>query len=150
MNVTRTQFRVLLGLSWVLLVLAVSAYFIAKKSLPAELLRWLNDYNSSPQTRISEYRLLIDLLYLAINIVVAAGLFYFKRWAKALYIPIIVFGLALLLNERISIEPEWSRAVSVLANISNGVILALIYCSPVSRMFESKCDVQQALAAGSQ
>jgi len=143
MNVTRTQFRVLLGLSWVLLVLAVSAYFIAKKSLPAELLRWLNDYNSSPQTRISEYRLLIDLLYLAINIVVAAGLFYFKRWAKALYIPIIVFGLALLLNERISIEPEWSRAVSVLANISNGVILALIYWCNIGPhlLFASKSHV---------
>src|SRR6266404_8960094 len=143
MDVTRTKFRVLLVLSWVLLVLAVTAYFIASNSLPIELQRWLNDYNSSEQTRVPGYRLLIDLLYLIINIVVAAGLFFFRRWARTLYAPIIVFGLALLFTERVSIEPEWSRAVSILANIINGVILALIYCSPVRLMFESKGDVQR-------
>ena len=149
MDVTRTQFRVLLVISWVLLVLAVAAYFIAKKSLPIELQRWLNDYNSSQQTRIPGHRLLIDVFYLATNIVVAAGLFVFKRWAKMLYIPLTVFGLTLLITERVSIEVEWSRAISILASIINGVILALMYCSPVSGMFESKGDVQQALAADS-
>jgi hypothetical protein len=149
MRVTRTQYRALLVVSWLLLALAVAAYFIAKKSLPMELQQWLNDYNSSQETRIPGYRLLIDLFYLVMNIVVAAGLFFFQRWAKMLFIPLTLFGLALLMSSRISIEVEWSRAISTLCNITNGVILALIYCSPVSRMFESKGDVQQALGVDS-
>lgn len=143
MDVTKTQYRALLVASWVLLVVAVASYFIAKKSLPPELQRWLNDCNSSQETRIPGYRLLIDIVYLAMNIVVAAGLFFFQRWAKMLFIPLTLFGLALLMNSRISIEVGWSRAMSIFANIINGVILTLIYCSPVSRMFESKGDVQQ-------
>jgi len=149
MDVTRTQYRALLVVSWVLLLLAVVAYFVSKKSLPIELQRWLSDYNSSQETRIPGYRLLIDVLYLAMYIVVAAGLFFFQRWAKMLFISLTLFGLALLMTSRISIEVEWSRAVSILANIINGVILALIFCSPVSRMFESRDDVQQALGADS-
>ena len=149
MDVTRTQYRALLVASWVLLVLAVATYFISKKSLPIELQQWLNDYNSSQVTRIPGYRLLIDVFYLAMNIVVASGLFFFQRWAKSLFIPLTLFGIALLMTSRVSIEVEWSRAISILANILNGVILALIYCSPVSRMFESKGDVQQALGADS-
>jgi len=113
------------------------------------LQRWLNDYNSSQETRIPGYRLLIDVLYLAMYIIVAAGLFFFQRWAKMLFISLKLFGLALLMTSRISIEVEWSQAVSILANIINGVILALIFCSPVSRMFESRGDVQQALGADS-
>ena len=149
MDVTRTQYRALLVVSWVLLILAVVAYFVSRRSLPVELQRWLNDYNSSQATRIPGYRLLIGVFYLAMNIFVAAGLFFFQRWAKILFIPLTLFGLALLMTSRISIEVEWSRAVSILVNIINGVILALIFCSPVSRMFESRGDVQQGPGADS-
>jgi hypothetical protein len=75
--VSKSTFRLLILGSWVLIVTAVAAHFIALRGLPVELRGWLEAYKTEPQNRVSTLKLVLDVLYLTSCLVISVGLFAF-------------------------------------------------------------------------
>ena len=114
---------------------AVAAHFIALRGLPAELRGWLEAYKAEPQNKVSTLNLVLDVLYLASCLVISVGLYRFRWWAKSLLIPSIAAGLLLSGTARIDVDVQWVASLKYLSSMLSGVILALVYWSPLSDMF---------------
>lgn len=132
---SKSTFRLLILGSWVLIVAAVAAHFIALRGLPVELRGWLEAYKTEPENRVSTLKLVLDVLYLASCLVISVGLFRFRWWAKSLLIPSIAVGLLLGGAARINVDVQWVASLKYLSSMLSGAILALVYWSPLSDMF---------------
>jgi hypothetical protein len=132
---SKSTFRLLILGGWVLIVAAVASHFIELRGLPAELRGWLEAYKADPQNRVSTLRLVLDVLYLISCLVISAGLFRFRWWAKSLLIPSIIVGLLLSGTARINVDVQWVVSLKYLSSMLSGVILALVYWSPLRDTF---------------
>jgi hypothetical protein len=121
--------------SWALIVIAVAAHFIALRWLPVELRGWLEGYIADPQNRASTPKLLLDVFYLVSYFVISIGLFRFRPWAKSLLIPSVILGLVLGATWRVSVDVGWVVSLKYLSGMLSGMILAIVYWSPLSSMF---------------
>jgi hypothetical protein len=135
---SRHVFRLLLIANWALIIIAVFAHFISQRALPGELQGWLEAYRHDPQHQVSSGKALLDLLYIAIQLVVMFGLFTFKRWAKSLLIPVTVLGYLVVGASRIAVDLQWVVSVKSIVSELYGMIIALVYFSPINREFEKR------------
>jgi hypothetical protein len=132
---SKSNFRLLILGSWALIVIEVAAHFIALRWLPVELRAWLEGYLSDPRNRASAPKLLLDVLYLVSYFIISIGLFRFRPWAKSLLLPSIILGLVLGATRRISVDVGWVVSLKYLSGMVSGVLLAIVYWSPLSGMF---------------
>jgi hypothetical protein len=132
---SKSNFRLLILGSWALILVAVAAHFIALRWLPVELRGGIEAYKADPQNRASTLKLVLDLLYLVSSFVISVGLFRFRSWAKSLLMPSIIVGLLLGGTWRINVDVQWVTSLKYLSGMLSGVIVALVYWSPLSDMF---------------
>lgn len=137
-SISRRSFRLLLLANWALIFFVVVAHVLSQRSLPAELQAWLQAYQHDPQYQISSGKLLVDLFYIAIQLAVTIGLFTFKKWAKALLLPVTVLGYFIVGASRISIDLEWVVSLKSVLSTMYGMIIALVYFSPLGKEFEKQ------------
>ena len=138
---TRKNFRILLVLSWLLVIAGVMASFITEKTLPPELQSYLERVENAPLTNSEIVLAVVDIAFIVFAVVLTVGLFRFRRWAKTLLPISYVLGLALIPGDGPYVESGWASFLFFLGSLVDGIILALVYFSPLREFFEMNGDV---------
>jgi hypothetical protein len=133
---SRRTFRILLAANWVLIFPLVIASMLALRQLPEGLRTGYDVYIHDPQNSLGPFKLVIGLLYVVFSFIVSVGLFFFKRWARALYLPSIFLGFALISFGRANLDVAWVYSLKGMLHILTGVTLAVVYYSPLSKEFK--------------
>jgi hypothetical protein len=138
---TRQNFRKLVVLNWLLLIIAVIVSFATESFLPAELRDYLDARGNAPLTEGEIVLASVGGLFLIFVIVLSVGLFRFRRWAKRLLPLSYIIGLLLLPAAGANVETGWASLMFYLCSLVDGVILAVVYFSPLKEEFETNRDV---------
>lgn len=133
---SRQKFRLLIILSWLLAVGAAIFSFSTERMLPPELKSYLDTQANTPITMPDMILTIISVVYLIFHFMVSVGLFLFKRWAKALFLPLLAIGSILIIPLGPYVDTGWATFLYYLCNLLDGITLAVVYFSPISRMFE--------------
>ena len=133
---SRKWFRFSLLLGWVLCPAAFVAFYAEKPSLPAELRGYLDARLQGPATGRDELLFWFLLLMLAVAAAATVGLYKFKRWARPLWLWLTVASYVTfpLFPEPV-VAPPATYVFYSLSSALNGFVLALLYFSPVARLF---------------
>jgi hypothetical protein len=135
---TKRGFKLLIIVKWVLFILIVVALLLTERFLPPELRSYNEGIRNSPATTEGWILLAVGTAFLLFGIVLSVGLFQFKKWAKQLLLLSYIIGILLILFSGPSIQTIWTEILSYMASLVDGMILALVYYSPVGEMFETK------------
>jgi hypothetical protein len=138
---TRKNFRILLVLSWLLLIAGIVASFLTENSLPPELQSYLERVENAPLANGEIVLAVVDVAFFVLAVVLTVGLFRFRRWAKSLLPMSYVLGLALIPGNGPYVESGWASFLFFLGSSVDGIILALVYFSPLREFFEMNGDV---------
>ncbi|MBW4490758.1 MAG: hypothetical protein KME12_23540 [Trichocoleus desertorum ATA4-8-CV12] len=138
---TRKNFRRLLVLSWLLVIPVVIVSFATETSLPPELQNYLERVESAPLANGEIVLATVNTTFIVFALVLAAGLFRFRRWAKTLLPMYYVLGLLLLPFNGPYVESGWATVLIHSGVTLDGVILALVFFSPLKESFETDGDV---------
>jgi hypothetical protein len=141
LDMNKRGFRLLVVSGWVLCVVAVVVVLSTRHSVPPEVENYIERQRSRPATTKEMIMLYADLVLLAVTVAISIGLFFFKRWARTLLLPI--YGLSFLLTPitPLFVETGWSHLVFSLGDVLGGMIIALAYYSPISDLFGTSTDV---------
>lgn len=138
---TRKNFRILLVLSWLLVITGVVVSFATRNSLPSELQSYLERVENAPLTNGEIVLAIVDVTFVVFVIVLTVGLFRFRGWAKALLPVSYLLGLVLIPVNGPYVESGWVSILFYSGSLVDGMILALVYFSPLKESFESNGDV---------
>lgn len=129
----KRNFRGIVILNILLMVGFMVASFLEKPALPSELARFVESRHAAELTSIDHFFLIIDLIGLS-SIV---GLLFFANWARITYsITMPVMSIAMYFDGP-SVTGPISTVIIESQLIINGVILALLFCSPISSLFKA-------------
>ena len=137
---TKQQFRILIVLNWLLTITAAIVFLSTRTSLPTELKTYLENQKSIGESTADSILLWVDVSLLVFAITVSIGLLLFKRWARSFLLPVYLFSVLLIPTRAVYIDTGWSQLVFSLANMTGGMILALVFFSPLSALFNSPGD----------
>ena len=138
---TRKNFRILLVLSWLLVIAGVIVSFATENSLPPELQSYLERVENAPLANGEIVLAVVDVTFVVFAVVLTVGLFRFRRWAKTLLPMSFILGLVLIPINGPSVESGWASSLFYLGSLVDGIILALVYFSPLREFFETNGDV---------
>jgi hypothetical protein len=126
---------------------------MTESSLPAELLGYLNNYETiliPDQQSVLELLTNIPfLIQILLGVLGAVGLILFRTWGRPVFLVYVVAELVLTLLTGPHVSTGWTALVGYVCSLAEGAILALMYLSPIRRMFARKKEIQQALGADS-
>ena len=135
----RRNFQILVVASQILTIGMVVVQYMTESSLPPELLGYLSDYETILiADRLSLIELLTDIPFLIqtlLGIMAATGLILFRTWGRPVYLVYIAAGLVITVLAGPYITTGWTALVGYISSITEGLILALIYFSPIRKMF---------------
>ncbi|MCA1594701.1 MAG: hypothetical protein LC754_19140 [Acidobacteria bacterium] len=135
---SKRTFRLLILLHWLLVIPTVFIAVLTKKSLPVELVAFMDAQAKAPAGFARE---LAGWLYVAATFVGWVGLLLFKNWSRSLVLLCYVIGLVFLANRMAYVRSGWVDAMLNLITTLGGAIFALMYFSPTKDAFESKGEV---------
>ena len=125
-------YRTILLVSFVLGIIAMVVGVASTATLPLELREYRQRALQNPPMWI----VVVGLLAFVGGIVSLVGLWMLQRWARTLYLTLIIAGVGIVPFAGPYVEGGWSYALYALANLIGGVIVALSYWSPISARFE--------------
>ena len=134
---TKRGFKLLIIVKWVLYILIAVVSLLAERFLPPELRSYIEGIRNSPATTEGWILFAVNIAFLLFVIVLSVGLFRFKKWAKNLLLPSYIIGILLTPFYGPNIQTSWSGSISYVSSLVDGMILALVYYSPVREMFET-------------
>lgn len=137
-NLTSQNFSNIL-LHWLLVVAYIVVSMITESLLSPEIISDLDTQLNTPITLFEIILLIIAAIYYIFCIVLSVGLFLFKKWAKTILLPSYVLSslfFLLFFNTKPVIETGWASFLGDILSLVEGIILALVYFSPISRAFE--------------
>lgn len=137
---TKRQFRILIVLNWLLTIIAAIVFLSTRTSLPTELKTYLENQGSSGESTADSILLWVDVSLLVFAIVVSIGLLLFKRWARNFLFAVYVLSVSLIPTRAVYIDTGWAQLMFTLETMTGGMILALVYFSPLSALFASPGD----------
>lgn len=132
---SRQKFRLIIIIHWLLVVAYTIILFATENLLPSELRSYLDTQANTSITAYEIVFLIFGIVYFIFCVALSVGLFLFKRWAKNIILPSVVIGSLLILASGPCVETEWTSFFGYILNLFDGIIFALVYLSPVSRMF---------------
>ena len=144
----RTLFRIIVALYPVLVAVAIAYQQLAEPHLSEDwrsILAWNGD-GGWPPTDFAEglssasaigWGVLL-IAFLAVLLAVQIGLFCFHRWARAGFLGLTLVFLVTVPFLGLSIYLPLEAAITELISISDGLIIALAYFSPLRRQFAKK------------
>ena len=143
--VSPRNFQVIVILSQVLAIIIVVVQYVTEGSLPPELLGYLSNYETILiPDRFSIIELLTDLPFLIqtlLGILAAVGLILFRSWGRPVFLIYIAAALVVSLLTGPHINTGWTVVVGYFCSLVEGVILALIYFSPIREMFDAQSEI---------
>jgi hypothetical protein len=83
------------------------------------------------------------LLMLA-SLTASAGVLFFRRWGRTLFVAVTAVGALLVPIGGLYVDTGWTVMVASLAGLCEGMIIALMYFSPVRRMFARGGEAEAA------
>jgi len=138
--IAKRQLRILIVLNWLLTIIAAIVFLSTRTSLPTELKTYLENQKSLGESSADGIFLWVDVSLLVFAIAASIGLFLFKRWARNFLLAIYLFSVLLIPTRAVYINTGWAQLMFSLADMTGGMILALVFFSPLSALFDSPGD----------
>jgi len=132
---SKTSFRTLLIVNWVLALVAYFASALDAASVPPRVSDAVNAANAAGMPFGLGLYYLLAYLYFFLFLVSTVGLFAFKRFARPLYVAYVAAGLVFGLVPPLWVIARPYRLVGGLMSLSAMLILTLVFFSPVKDYF---------------
>ena len=138
---SRHQFRFLVVLNQLLILASVIVYELTESSIPPEIRAYFSFDQSVLDTEITNITPLTDVPYwlgtlsILMGFVASIGLCLGQRWGRSLYVITFLTAVLMTTLTEFYVSTGWSAFVGYFASTTEGMILALIYFSPIKRMF---------------
>ena len=117
----------------------VMVQYLTESSLPPEILGYLADYETILiPDRLSFIELLTNIPFLVqtlLGILAAIGLILFRTWGRPVYLVYIAAALVITVLAGPYITTGWTAFIGYISSLTEGLILALMYFSPIRKMF---------------
>ena len=134
---TKRSFRFFIIAKWLLSIFVVVLSITTESLLPPELRGYIEGVRNGPTTTQGWILFIIAVTFILFGIALSIGLFQFRKWAKNLLWPSFGVGIILLPFFGPSVQTEWTGTLSYISSLVDGMVLALVYYSPVSKMFDT-------------
>lgn len=69
------------------------------------------------------------------SLAASAGVLFFRRWGRTLFVAVAAVGVLLVPIGGLYVDVGWTVMVSSLAGLCEGALIALMYFSPLRRLF---------------
>lgn len=140
---TRSQFRLLVVINQLLILVSVAVQEVTDKSFPPELKSYLGIDESVLSTQGTGFTGLHWVAWVIIlaGVIASVGLCFGKRWGRELYLLTCLTALCTTLTTPVHIYSAWTGFVSYLVGTTEGMILGLAYFSHVKRMFQHSEEI---------
>lgn len=122
----RNVLRVSLVLEWITIIFYVLLTYVLETSLPVQLQDYLKWEISQELTSSEAMELAFIIIDFVMYVISSVGLFFFKAWAKKMYIFIGVFFILSSIVSDPVVEHSLTYAVGSIQYICFGFILALL------------------------
>jgi hypothetical protein len=135
---TRSQFRLLVVINQLLILVSVAVQEVTDKSLPPELKSYLGIDESVLSPPVSGFYgwNWVTLVIILAGVIASIGLCFGKRWGRELYLLTFLAALFTTLMGDLYVNTTWTVFVSYLVGTTEGMILGLAYFSHIKRMFQ--------------
>ena len=134
MTLTKTTLRVLVAFSFVVMLLSVPLYLFSSSSLPPELRAYEAAQIKAGLTWHDIASIVLGLGWLTAIV----GLFFIWRPARLLFFVMLILDLVLTASGGPSVSGALTRALEDVNALLSGVILALIYFTPLKDEFTAR------------
>jgi len=128
-------FRAVLVVAFLVNVGGSGIYFALPNLLPPELLHQKAEILHSEHATAPMGYFVSGCLFILAWPVSLIGLYFFKRYARLLYVAALILGTELEASMGPEIEPRIIALTIGLGNFIGGFILALIFWSPIAERF---------------
>ena len=135
--------RILIVLNWVTAIAAGTVAGITSKYLPMELIAFQE--NQRQVTQLQWVVFVIEGFLLLLSVINSIGLFLFRRWARSMLVPLYVLALLLLPSNAVYIQTGWTKMLFNLSYLVSGMIIAIVFFSPLAEAFNRGSAIEQAL-----
>jgi hypothetical protein len=143
---SKSTFRLLLVAEVLFHISAVVVTALTAWLLPIELRAFMRTAPTSDFSTADWVVFGQGVIFIVVFLASRIGLFVFWRRARKLYLVSVIILLGLTPFFGPYIDAGWGQALDSAALVSSGLILALIYFSPLSQNFEvAGCQPDQAL-----
>ena len=78
-------------------------------------------------------------------LVASFGVCSFERWARHAYLVSRVAVIALLPLLSPGLVDRWTELIEATAYLSSGIVIALMYWSPLRTLYERRVELQEAM-----
>ena len=133
---TKGQFRWVITASIVATTLGIMADFIMLASLPEPLRDYLNAQSEADLTIRETIVAVVSLLFLVAWVVAIIGLYCFWQFARPLMVIVLIGSIIISVVIGPTIQSGLTTAFYDVGTLLSGMILALIYTTPVRTWFE--------------
>jgi len=128
-------FRILVVLSLVLSIASVVWDLIFPNEIVNKLVVYFFELKPV-DIEISPFDIICSVAMLLLLLAALTGLLLFKNWGRIAFILCGIVGYPVIMMSGPQVSSGFSGALFDLSNITSGVILAMMYLSPVSEEFK--------------
>lgn len=143
-NISKKQFRILVTLSIVTATIYAVISLLGESLLPWPI-REYNQMQAMAGFKASDWLFLVFACqFVIISVVAFVGLYRFSPWARSLTVAVWLIGLLGTPFSGPMVEPALAVAFYDCSSVLFGMIIALIYFSPVAFWFRTGTGAPQA------
>lgn len=130
---TKSQFKSLVAISWLLILAAIYAGIVAESQLPSVLNNYLEAELEKDFT-ISE---IVIFAFALAAMVSNIGLFFFARWARPVFATSVTITTAGMVFFGPTVQTALETSVYEVSLLIDGALIALIYFSELKSEFNA-------------
>jgi hypothetical protein len=131
MGIKQQALRAAILCEWGLIIIAVILSFTLESSLPPQLREWLAHESGQGLSKSYLINAGVGVIIIGSAIISSIGLFFFRNWAKWVYLVSTVSGYVLLPFTGPTVEHAVTDTADELSIIVCGMILALAFFTDV-------------------
>lgn len=130
-------FRFLIISKWLFIILTMILHVVTKSLLPHELKAYFDNQQNLPLTITETILLWVVTAWLALSFLDSIGLFIFKNWARKMFV--FLFTINILITPiGATVMTGWTMLACYLSAVIDGMLIALMYFSPINEQFETE------------
>jgi len=137
------MFRIVLALMVLSAIVGAVVSFVDVSSLPPPLKAFVREGSGAALSRPA--LLAVGYAGSALAAVMVVGLFFF--WKPARLLLLILWLLSLIISPflGITVESPWATTLNGFSGVLEGIVIALVYFSPLAALFEGRERKQNAV-----
>ena len=137
---TRHVLRIALVFQWLLAFLSIMIFQLEKSHLP-EILQEYAAADAGTASVFGAFAGWFALIWLVGSLAASAGAFFFQVWARPLFLATAILGCLLQAFLEPSVTSPGSATTETAAQVMVGLVLGLLYFSPLRWKFAPKAAV---------